>query len=147
MADMGVSTLGIKLYAAESADGSKATTGYKQLTRINSIGEVSVSPENIDASALEDYTTKYIAGRSSVTDSLEITINLTNETETEWTEILNKKMCFMIVSPDIEKAFFVIATVPSVLPMPSLDQNGLLTVAIGCTVNDFIGLDEKVTVE
>ena len=62
MADSGLSTLGVELYVAEATNGTKPTTGYTQLTRINSIGEVSISPENIDASALEDFTTKYIAG-------------------------------------------------------------------------------------
>lgn len=146
MATAGLSTLGVKLYQALATNGTKPTTGYTQLTRVNSIGEASVTPENIDASALEDLTTKYIAGRSSVSDTFEVTINLTDETEVEWEEILGKQVCFMVTVPNFTKAFFVIATVPSVLPMPAVDQNGLLTMAIGCTVNEFIGLDEAVTV-
>lgn len=146
MATAGLSTLGVELYYAIATSGTKPTTGYKQLTRINAIGEASVTPENIDASALEDLSTKYIAGRSSVSDTFEVTINLTNETETEWEEILGEQVCFMVKVQGLTKAFFVIATVPTVLPMPAVDQNGLLTMAIGCTVNEFIGLDEAVTV-
>ena len=52
----------------------------------------------------------------------------------------------MVTVPGLTDAFFIIATVPTVLPMPSIDQNGLFTAAIGCTVNDFIGLDDAVTV-
>lgn len=148
MADAGLSTLGITFWGAESATGTKVTTAsdYKQFTRINAIGEVTVDPENIDASALEDYFTRNVPGRSTLTDSLPITINLTDATATEWESVLGKKMCFMTVIPGLENAFFVIANVPNKIPQPAFDQNGLLTVAINCTIDDFIGLDEKVDV-
>ena len=84
MATAVLSTLGVKVYQALAENGEKATTGYTQLTRINSIGEASITPENIDASALEDLVSKYIAGRSSVSDTFELTVNLTDETEAEW---------------------------------------------------------------
>ena len=79
----------------ESTDGNKVTDGssYSQLTRINSIGEVSVTPETIDASALEDLESRFVAGRSSVTDSLPITINATDETIAEWKAIAGKRIC------------------------------------------------------
>lgn len=146
MSTAGLSTLGVKVYQALAENGEKATTGYSQLTRVNSIGEASITPENIDASALEDLVTTYIAGRSSVSDTFEITINLTNETEAEWEAILGKMVCFMVTVPNLTKAFFVVATVPTALPMPALDQNGLLTATIGCTTNNFIGLDDAVVV-
>lgn len=149
MADIaGLSTLGIKVYQALAEDGAKVTTAesYSQLTRINGIGEVSVTPENIDASALEDYLSRFVAGRSTVTDSLEITINATNDTIAEWQAILGKRICIMIDIPEMTDAFFIIVQVPAQLPMPSLDQNSLLTMAIGCTVNDFIGLDAKIEI-
>ena len=146
MATAGLSTLGVKVYQALAENGEKATTGYTQLTRINSIGEASITPENIDASALEDLVTKYIAGRSSVSNTFELTVNLTAETEVEWEAILGETVCFMVVIPGLTKNFFVVATVPNALPMPAFDQNGLLTVTIGSTINNFIGLDEAVTV-
>lgn len=146
--DAGLSTLGVKLFAAESANGEKVTTGasYSQLTRINAIGEVSVEPENIDASALEDLTTRYVQGRGTVTDSLAITVNSTDATNAEWKKILGKKMCFMTTIPGLSDAFFVIATVPNKIPQPAIDQNGLFTFTMNCTVNDFIGLDTEVKV-
>lgn len=146
MAVVGLSTLGIKLYAAEAATGEKASSGYSQLTRVSSISGVEITPETIDASALEDVSKKYVAGIASVTDTLTVTINLTDDTEAEWAAILGKQMCFMITAPGLAKAFFVIATVPGVLPMPSLEQNGVLTMGIGCTVNNFIGLEDAIEV-
>lgn len=148
MADYGLSTLGITLWAAESATGAKVTTAssYSQLTRINSIGEMTLEANSIDASALEDYVTHYVAGRADVSDTFPITINLTNETEAEWAALLGKKVCFLTKIPGLTKQNFVIATVPSKLPAPALDQNGLLTVTINCTTNDFIGIDTAVEV-
>jgi hypothetical protein len=148
MADAGISTLGITLYAAESTDGAKVTTGsaYSQLTRINAIGELTIDPEVIDASALEDYVTKNIAGRSTVGDTYTITVNLTDDTEKEWEKLLGKKVCFMTKIPNLTKNIFVIATVPTKLPVTGIEQNGLLTVDINCTTNDFIGLDTAVEI-
>ena len=86
MADIaGLSTLGIKVYQALAEDGAKVTeaSSYSQLTRINAIGEVSITPENIDASALEDLVSRYVAGRSTATDALAITINATDDTIAE----------------------------------------------------------------
>lgn len=149
MADAGLSTLGIKVYQAETTNAQKVTSAdeYSQLTRISSIGEVTITPEAIDASALEDLDSQYVAGRSTVTDSLPITINATNETIAEWQEIAGKQICVMIDVPGLEDAFFVVVTVPETLPMPSLDQNALLTMTVNCIVNKFVGLDTKVVIQ
>ena len=150
MADIaGLSTLGIKVYQALSADQKKVTeaSAYSQLTRINSIGEASITPENIDASALEDLVSRFVAGRATVTDALTITINQTDETMTEWTALLGKTICIMIEVPNLAQACFVVVTVPNQLPLSPIDQNGLLTMAINCTINNFIGWSEKVVIE
>lgn len=149
MADIaGLSTLGVEVFQAESEDGTKVTTpeSYSQLTRINSIGEVGVTPETIDASALEDLESRFISGRSTVTDALAIAINATDDTIAEWRELAGKRICIMITVPGLTDAFFIIVEVPSILPLPALDQNGLLVMTVNCTVNKYIGLDEKVVI-
>lgn len=144
----GLSTLGIELYVAVSEDGEKVTTAsaYSQLHRINEIGELTIDPENIDSSALEDLITQYVQGRSTVSDTYAITFNVVEETITEWKNILGKKVCFMTVIPGLTDAIFVIATVPPKIPIPSLAQNSLLTAVMNCTTNKFIGLDTKVAI-
>lgn len=63
MALPGVSTIGIEFgYALETTAGTKPSA-FNLLTRINAIGGIELSTEQIDASALEDYVTRYIAGR------------------------------------------------------------------------------------
>ena len=58
MASAGISTLGITFgYGVETTAGTKPTS-FKQLTRINSIGGITIENEQIDASAVEDFITR-----------------------------------------------------------------------------------------
>lgn len=147
MAEYGLTTLGIELWVAESANGEKVTTGsaYSRLTRINSIGEVSLTANNIDVSAIEDYISHYKAGRSDVSDTFAVGYLPTDETNAEWTAILNKKVCFLIKIPNLTTQGFIIAQVPAKLPMPAIESNSAFTSTINCTVNDFIGFDTAVS--
>ena len=154
MALAGISTLGIKFgYAVESstAIGTKPTS-FTTLHRINSIGELSIEPESIDASALEDMVTRYIAGRSSVSETVAIDVNFTSDTQAEWEAVIDAysdltggaQMWFEVVIPGYADGFFFIAQPPTILPMPSIGQNELLTMTINLVVADYKGLDTKV---
>lgn len=146
MADYGISTLGVKVgYAQESTAGTRPTSGYTQLTRINSIGEISLNSEAIDASALEDYITRYVEGRANASETIEIVINRTNETITEWESLLSadsaltggKATWFEIINPDLPKADFIRVGLPTKLPVPGRDQNGLETMTLNLVVKDW----------
>lgn len=59
----GLSSLKIKFgYGVETTAGEKPAS-FKWLERCNNIGGIELPVETIDASALEDEVTKYIAGR------------------------------------------------------------------------------------
>lgn len=152
MATAGISTLGITFgYGTETTAGTKPTS-FTQLTRINAIGGVTIEPEQIDASALEDMITRYVKGRADTGGSFPITVNFTSETKTEWTTLITaykaltdeKKMWFEVVIPGISDAFFVIAQPPEQIPMPEIGQNELLTVEMNLTIEEYKGLDTKV---
>jgi len=153
MARPGISTVGaIFSYGVEVTAGTKPET-FTKLTRINAIGGISTTRESIDASALEDALTKRIAGRGDVDEELPITVNLTDETITEWETLITayttakaagKGVWFQTKLPDLTKSFFVIAEPPTSIPQPELDQNSLVTVEMGLTVNDYKGLDTTV---
>lgn len=65
MAVPGVSTLKMELgYGAYTASDTKPPDSFTKLGRINSIGGIELSQENIDASAIEDDVSQYVAGRS-----------------------------------------------------------------------------------
>ena len=152
MATAGLSTLGITLsYGVETTAGQKPTA-FKLLTRINEIDGVSVTPEAIDASALEDPTTRNVAGRDTLTDSVNVTVNRTTETIKEWTDLIaaykgltgGKRMWFQEITPGLSDAEFFVAQPPSILPISGKSQYSLLTMEILFVLEEMIGTSAKV---
>lgn len=152
MATAGLSTLGITLsYGVETTAETKPTA-FKLLTRINEIDGVSVTPEAIDASALEDPTTRNVAGRDTLTDSVNVTVNRTTETIKEWTDLIaaykgltdGKRMWFQEITPGLSDAEFFVAQPPSILPISGKSQNSLLTMEIPLVLEEMIGTSTKV---
>lgn len=148
MAASGLSTIGVLFgYAAETTAGTKPAS-FTKLTRINSIGEINLDVEQIDSSALEDAITKYISGRADTGGTLDVTVNLTSETKTEWETLITayaaltdgKKMWFNTYHKDLG-SFFVVAQPPTKIPQPAFDQNGLLTVTLSLIIESYEGLD------
>ena len=150
---MGLSTLGITFgYGVESVAGQKPSS-FTQLNRINSIGGIAMDVEQIDASALEDTQTKYVAGRADTGGTWAVTVNFTDETADEWADLItayntaqasNLNLWFEVILPNQTDAFFVIAQPPQQLPMPEIGQNELLTVEISLTVVEYKGWQAKV---
>lgn len=152
MAVAGISTLGVTFgYGVETTAGEKPTT-FTQLTRINSIGGITIDPQTIDASALEDMVTRSVKGRADTGGTWAITVNLTDETTAEWETLISaykaltggKRMWFETIFPGLTKSFFVVAQPSDAIPHPSADQNGLATVEINLTIEEYKGLDAKV---
>lgn len=155
MALAGISTLGVTLsYGVESTAGTKPAT-FSLLTRINAIGGITQDTEQIDASALEDTSSKYIAGRADTGGTVSVTVNLTQDTIDEWNDLIdayntahasNKQVWFQVYSSGLgSDAFFFIAEPPQDIPMPESNQNELWTVEIPLAIVDYVGLDTKVT--
>lgn len=151
----GVSTLGVTLsYGVETTAGTKPNT-FTQLPRVNSISGIELDTETIDASALEDYQERSIAGRQSTGGEWSVTFNLTNETiplieamMTAASEGLesNLRTWFQVSIPNITKSFYVVGQPGTKVPMPDFGQNELLTGDISITIDEYIGLDTATTV-
>ena len=148
MALAGISTLGMVVaYNADVTNFPKQMpTSVTALSRINAIGGISLSTEQIDASAIEDLISKYVAGRQDTGGTFDVTINVTNGTITEWNAILGKTIALEVYSPSLEKAWWVVCEVPNSIPFPDINQNSLATVAISLVINNYVGLAEKVAV-
>ena len=152
MATAGLSTLGITLSYGVETTAAQKPTAFKLLTRINEIDGVSVTPEAIDASALEDPTTRNVAGRDTLTDSVNVTVNRTTETIKEWTDLIaaykgltgGKRMWFQEITPGLSDAEFFVAQPPSILPISGKSQNELLTMEINLIIEEMIGTSAKV---
>ena len=131
----GLSTLGVELGYADFTVNTTLPVSVTKLGRINSIGGIEVTPETIDASALDDYITKRVAGRSDISETLAVTVNLTKETYAEWAELAGEKLWFEVYHPDLTLGYFLVGTVPTTVPLPDIGQNELLTVEISLTIN------------
>ena len=149
----GISTVGsLTGYAVETTAGAKPTT-FKMLHRINASDEIAIETETIDASALEDMIERTIAGRGSTGGTFGVTVNVTDETITEWETLIQeyetaktagKAMWYEEYFPSLEKAFFTKIEPPTVIPKPAREQNGLLTVTMTLTINEYVGPDTAV---
>lgn len=155
MALAGLSTLGIGLkYAVEATAGVAPSTGYVALSRINQIGGISQDTEQIDASALEDTSSQYIAGRADTGGTISISVNLTPDTIDEWQTLIsayntahasNKQMYFQVTSAGLGgDSFFFIGEPPQNIPLPESSQNELWVVEIPIAIVNYIGIDTAV---
>lgn len=153
MAQAGISSLGVKLsYGIESVKGQKPSA-FTVVHRINSIGGISIEPETIDASALEDTVTRSVAGRGTSAGQFTIGVNVTNETVAEWEKVIadytdvmddGLRVWWQVSSPSLERAYFIAAQPPLEIPMPDIGQNELMVVEIPLTIDEFKGMDTKV---
>lgn len=156
MALAGLSTLGIIFgWGVETTAGTKPAS-FKQLTRINSIGGITIENEQIDASALEDLVSRYIQGRGDTGGSFPVSVNATPDTYAEWEEVIEayntaketgKRIWFETIIPGFEEAEFVVAQPPTKIPSPEKTQNELLIVEMNLTIEEFIGMNTKVEFE
>lgn len=148
-----VSTLGITFgYGVETTAGTKPAA-FTQLHRINAIGGITVTPATIDASALEDYVTKTVAGRGDTGGTWTITVNFTEETADEWSDLISAyqtakasglNMWFETIVPGFTDGFFVVAQPPEAIPQPEMGQNSLLTVEFPLIIVEPKGMSTKV---
>lgn len=150
-AEAGISTLGVKFGYGIGTLTQKPTT-FTQLERVNSIGGIALSTEQIDASALEDLVSKYVAGRQDTGGTWDVTFNLSDDVVTQLQAMIKAyqelseggKMWFVVWAPRMTKSFYVVAQVPQHIPMPELGQNALMTVAMSLTIEEYKGLDEAI---
>lgn len=149
----GISTLGsLTGYAVETTAGTKPTK-FKLLHRVNASDEIAIETETIDASALEDMIERTIAGRGSTGGTFGVTVNVTDETIAEWEALIQeyeeakgtgKAMWYEEYFPSLSKAFFTKIEPPTIIPKPAREQNGLLTVTMTLTINEYVGPDDAV---
>ena len=144
----GLSTLGVKFgYAVEGSAGVQPTS-YSWLERCNQISGITLDTESIDASALEDYITRNIAGRQDTGGTWSVTFNLTDDTRAQLEAMIAASIAgknnslstwFEVWHPEMDKGFYVVAEPPKFLPMPEFGQNELQTIELTFTINDYKG--------
>ena len=149
----GLSTLNVKLSVGfETVSGQKPTE-FNVLHRINSIGGISIEPETIDASALEDLVERSVAGRATSGGNFTVAFNATDETIAEWEETIGDyeeasgnglRMWLQVSHPSMSQSFFIVAQPPQLLPMPDFGQNELLVMELPLSIEEYRELEAKV---
>lgn len=146
MAEIRLSTAGIKMYyAVESTAGTRPTalSAYTEIPEITEIPEFSSEPETIDVTPLS--ATKYrikIPGLIDLGDVMSFTANF-SQTELEfWNETLigayeagiaaDKATWFCIVIPDFDDAFYFTGQ-PTSISFPNATVGSGLTVSLPLT--------------
>ena len=149
MASPGLSTLGMRL-GWQSGTPQSIPAEVTWLTRINSTSEITIDPATIDASALEDYEDKTIAGRAATGGTYTVTVNETDETQNEWAAVFaasaaGQGVWLVEYVPGLSKCNYIFVQTPQKYPKAAKEQNSLLTVEISCTIVDYHGYDTLIT--
>lgn len=149
----GLSTIGVLFgYAVETTAGTKPAA-FTQIERCNAISGISLSPEAIDSSALEDEITRYIKGRMDPNGgSWTVTFNLTGDTMTQLQAMQTaygaltggKRMWATVYIPDLTNAFYAIVQPPTNIPLPELGQNELLTIEVEFILEEYKGWETAI---
>lgn len=149
----GLSTLGVQFsYGVETTAGTKPTS-FTLLERCFEIAGITLETEQIDVSTLEDFVSKYTAGRQDTGGTWEVTFNITDETIEQLTSMMEasstaqqsgKQTWFQVSHPNMTNAFFVIAQPGTQIPLPDFAQNGAMTGVISLVISDYKGLATKV---
>ena len=129
----GVATLGIKLaYGVETVAGVKPEV-FNVLHRISEIGDINLTAETIDASALEDLVERSVAGRASTGGTWDVTVNATDDN----VRVENTYQC-------LTDADFIVAQPPLQIPSPSMGQNDVLKFTMTMAIEEYVGFETKV---
>ena len=140
----GVSTLKARVgWIVGSSDTVPTSGTVTWFTRVNETGEIALTTNTIDASALEDDVDKMIAGRGSTGGTYTITFNQTPETVEEMRAVMvasaqNNGVWvqeWVPGTPDV--ADWIFCQFPAKIPKPGMAQNSLRTVAIECAIVNF----------
>lgn len=150
MADL--TTLGVKFgYAVEATAGTRPTTGYTMIPRCKSIGGISLTPEQIDVSCLEDLISKYADGRQDTGGTWETTFYSDAITTLETmlsasatAKAAGKGTWFVVYIPGLSDSFFVKAQPGTKLAMGDISDNTALEIPVTLTINEYLGLETAV---
>lgn len=147
----GVSTLGVK-FGWGIGTGASRPASFSWLERCNSIGGIALDTEQIDASALEDEISKYIAGRQDTGGTFPVTFNLSDEVITQLEAMITaynglttgQKLWTEVWSPYLSDGFYAIVQAPKHIPQPDMSQNELMTVEMTFILEDYKGMDTAI---
>ena len=140
MAEIRISTAGIKFYyAVETTAGTRPTamSAYTEIPEIVSIPAINETPNTLDCTPLSETKSHlYIPALSDVGGAIGLTANLSDSLMTLWNDTIcgawgtaqasspAKSMWFVAVVPGMSKAFYIDGQ-PSPIGMPSTEVDSV----------------------
>lgn len=150
----GLTTLDARFsYAIETTSGTKPDA-FTVLQRATSIGDISLSTEQVELSAIEDAIKRYGAGQQDSGGTIDVTFNVSNEVITQLSTLFSssktakdsdKATWFQLSHTSLDQAWFFTAECPRAIPMPSTETNAAWQIAVSLIISDYKGLDTKIT--
>lgn len=150
-----LSTIGVKVgIAIETTAGTKPTTGYIAIPKVNEIPEMDFEPDTIDTTSFDNLKYKsYINGLMDTGGVLSLSANYTERGVKIWDDMVKKQneatngeQLWLVISiPSIEDKYFIpINAVPTGVPNTPL--NDKVSIGYKFTVTGDI-LKENVSVD
>lgn len=138
MSTIDLSTAGVSIqYAAETAAGTRPTTGYTKIPCMKSIPDLNPEPSSLDATTLDDTEWKrYISGLKDPGGALAFTANNNENFHTAWSSLRaayetakedGKSIWFAIVVPGLTKSFYFSGE-PSDLGLSAVEVDSVLEI-------------------
>lgn len=152
MAATGHSTLGIRFYwAAETASGTRPTTGWVEIPDLVRIPAIGSTPDTIEVTPLSETEYKqYIKGLKD-TGAVQFTANMTEDFINGWSDLqeaydeaeaAGKSIWFTVVHPTFAKAFYFTGE-PDDIPLPEMTSNSAWQPTPSIVVGKTEGWGEK----
>lgn len=150
-----LSTAGIIMhYAAETAAGTRPTTGYTPLLGLKSIPDFNPEPSTHQTTPLDETEWhRYIPGLKDVGGAMKFKANNTDEFQTAWSTLEEafetakadgKAMWFAVVIPGLTKAFYFSGE-PAKLGLSAIEVDSVLEIEPIITPSRVHGWDTKPT--
>ena len=141
------STIGVKVkWASETSAGSRPTSGYVEIPDIKSIPDISMTPNQIDVTNLQDKVRRFVPGVQDAGNNLQMTANYTRNLVSVWASMVSVAEAawasgfatwFEIAIPNADS--FYIAGMPVALGMNSMAVDAVIEANLSIVPNQIAG--------
>ena len=141
------STIGVKVkWAVETTIGSRPTSGYSEIPDIKSIPDISMTPNQIEVTNLQDKVRRFVPGVQDAGSNLQMTANYTRNLVTVWGSMVSaaetawasgKATWFEIAIPNADS--YYIAGMPTALGVNSMGVDAVIETSLSVVPNQIVG--------
>lgn len=153
MADLALSTIGVKFgYAVESTAGTKPTA-FTEIDNVKEIAGIDLTTDTIDVTPLSVGVKRYIAGLQDTGGTWDITFFGNTQFVTAWEALVTayetasatgKATWFEVYIPEMTDAFYVKVQPMATIGMPNITVGTGLEFKTSNIITEYVGLDTAI---